>query len=90
MPEADGEAMVCHLRSANADIGDVFKKIDVNGDSASPLYKYLKHKLGGTLGSGIKWNFTKFLIDRNGQPIERFGPTTAPKDIEGKIEKLLL
>lgn len=88
MPEEDGEAMVCHLRSADADIGDVFKKVNVNGDAAIPLYKYLKHKLSGTLGSGIKWNFTKFLVDRDGQPVERFGPTTSPNDIAAKIEKL--
>lgn len=90
MPEADGEEMVCHLRSANADVGDLFKKVDVNGDNALPLYKYLKHKLTGTLGfSAIKWNFTKFLVDKNGQPVERFGPTTDPMDIAAKIEKLL-
>lgn len=89
MPEADGEEMVCHLKSANADVGDVFAKIDVNGDKASPLWKYLKHKQGGILGSGIKWNFTKFLVDKNGQPVDRFAPTTDPMDIAAKIEKLL-
>lgn len=89
MPEADGEAMVCHLKSANAEFSDVFKKIDVNGDNASPLYKYLKYKQKGTLGSGIKWNFTKFLVDKNGQPVDRFAPTTDPMDIASKIEKLL-
>lgn len=89
MPEADGEAMVCHLKSANADVGDVYAKVNVNGDSASPLWKYLKHKQTGTLGSGIKWNFTKFLVDKNGQVVERFSPTTDPMDIAAKIEKLL-
>lgn len=89
MPVADGEAMVCHLKEANADIGDVFAKVDVNGDKASPLWKYLKHKQTGTLGSGIKWNFTKFLVDKNGQPVERFAPTTEPKDIVSYIDKLL-
>lgn len=89
MPEADGEEMVCHLRSANADVGDVFKKVDVNGDNAHPLWKYLKHKQGGLLGSAIKWNFTKFLVDKNGQPIDRFAPTTSPLDISSKIDKLL-
>lgn len=89
MPEADGEEMICHLRSANAEFGDVFKKCNVNGDDAIPLYKYLKHKLGGTLTNSIKWNFTKFLIDKKGQPIERFGPTTDPMDIGKQIEKLL-
>lgn len=90
MPEADGEAMECHLKSANAEFGDVFKKINVNGDDAIPLYKFLKQKLTGTLGiSFIKWNFTKFLVDKNGIPVERFSPTTDPMDIANKIEELL-
>lgn len=90
MPEADGEEMVCHLASAKADVGDLFKKVDVNGDKAEPLWVYLKHKQGGLLGfDGIKWNFTKFLVDKNGQPVERFGPTTDPLDIGKKVEKLL-
>lgn len=88
-PEADGEEMVCHLKSANADIGDIFKKVNVNGDNADPLWKYLKHKQTGTLGSGIKWNFTKFLVDKQGQPVDRFAPTTDPMDISKEIEKLL-
>lgn len=89
MPEGDGEEMVCHLRSANADVGDVFKKVDVNGNNADPLWKYLKHKQTGTLGlSAIKWNFTKFLVDKNGQPVDRFAPTTDPMDIAKKIEQL--
>lgn len=89
MPEADGEEMVCHLKSANADVGDVFAKVDVNGDNADPVWKYLKHKQTGTLGSSIKWNFTKFLVDKNGQPVDRFAPTTDPMDIAKSIEKLL-
>ncbi|XP_017862736.1 PREDICTED: probable phospholipid hydroperoxide glutathione peroxidase isoform X1 [Drosophila arizonae] len=89
MPEADGEAMVCHLRDSKADIGEVFAKIDVNGDNAAPLYKYLKAKQSGTLGSGIKWNFTKFLVNREGVPINRYAPTTDPMDIAKDIEKLL-
>jgi glutathione peroxidase len=90
MPEADGEEMVCHLKNANADVGDVFQKINVNGNNASPLYKYLKHKQTGTLGSSIKWNFTKFLVDPTGQPVDRFAPTTDPMDIAKSIEKLLV
>ncbi|XP_055383806.1 uncharacterized protein LOC129613671 isoform X3 [Condylostylus longicornis] len=89
MPEGDGEAMVCHLRDAKADIGDVFAKIDVNGENAHPLYKYLKHKQGGTFGDSIKWNFTKFLVDCNGIPVDRYAPTTEPKSIVKDIEKQL-
>ncbi|XP_017057956.1 probable phospholipid hydroperoxide glutathione peroxidase isoform X2 [Drosophila ficusphila] len=89
MPEADGEAMVCHLRDSKADIGEVFAKVDVNGDNAAPLYKYLKAKQTGTLGSGIKWNFTKFLVNKEGIPVNRYAPTTDPLDISKDIEKLL-
>jgi glutathione peroxidase len=60
----------------------MFSKVDVNGDSAHPLYKYLKKELGSLFGSRIKWNFTKFLIDRNGRPIKRFSPTTKPEVID--------
>uniref|UniRef100_A0A1A9W388 Glutathione peroxidase n=1 Tax=Glossina brevipalpis TaxID=37001 RepID=A0A1A9W388_9MUSC len=89
MPEADGEPMVCHLRDANADIGHVFQKIDVNGANTAPLYQYLKAKQGGTLSSAIKWNFTKFLVNKEGIPVKRYAPTTDPMDIAKDIEKLL-
>ncbi|CAI5440873.1 unnamed protein product [Caenorhabditis angaria] len=68
---------------------DLFQKIDVNGDNASPLYKYLKKEKGGTLIDAIKWNFTKFLVDRNGNVVKRFGPTTEPKDMKKDIEAAL-
>jgi glutathione peroxidase len=67
----------------------MFGKIEVNGDNAHPLYKYLKAKKGGWFGSSIKWNFTKFVIDKNGNPVKRFSPTTKPKDMEALIIKLL-
>lgn len=67
----------------------MFEKIDVNGSSAHPIYKYLKSELGGTLGSAIKWNFTKFLIDKNGKPVKRFAPITTPDKIESTIKKVL-
>lgn len=89
MPEADGDEMMEHLRKSEADVGDVFKKIWVNGEYTAPLYVYLKHKQGGLLGSGIKWNFTKFLVNKKGEPVSRFGPTTNPMELEGDIEKLL-
>jgi glutathione peroxidase len=68
----------------------MFAKIDVNGAGEHPLYKYLKHEKRGVLGtSGIKWNFTKFLIDRQGNVVARYAPATKPKDIEKAVEKLL-
>lgn len=66
-----------------------FKKIDVNGKDASPLYTWLKKQKGGWFGSDIKWNFTKFLIDSNGNVIERYAPTTSPAKTEDDIKKLL-
>lgn len=67
----------------------MFEKIDVNGNNAHPVFKYLKSELGGFLGSKIKWNFTKFVIDKNGKPIKRFAPTTKPEKMESYITKLL-
>lgn len=65
----------------------MFAKIEVNGENAHPLYKYLKKELKGTFGKKIKWNFTKFLIDQNGKPIKRFAPTTKPEKIKEYIQK---
>ena len=68
----------------------VFGKIDVKGPTADPLYQYLTEKKPGLLGSkNIKWNFTKFLVDQNGNVIARFAPKTKPEDIEKKINALL-
>lgn len=69
---------------------DMYAKINVNGDSAHPIYKWLKSKEGGFLGfDAIKWNFTKFLINKEGVPVHRFAPTVEPKSIQPNIEKLL-
>ncbi len=68
----------------------MFEKIDVNGKDAHPLYKYLTGEAPGVLGSeAIKWNFTKFLVDRKGNVVKRYPPNTKPEDISKDIEKLL-
>ena len=67
----------------------MFSKINVNGDNAHPIYKYLKNELKGIFGSKIKWNFAKFLIDENGNPIKRFTPITKPATIEKYIKEVL-
>jgi glutathione peroxidase len=68
----------------------MFSKIDVNGDAAHPLYKYLTTEKKGLLGSeAIKWNFTKFLVDRKGTVVERYAPTTKPEDLAKDVEKAL-
>ncbi|MEA2881421.1 MAG: glutathione peroxidase, partial [Bradyrhizobium sp.] len=64
-------------------------KIDVNGDHAHPLFKYLKHEKFGLLGPSIKWNFTKFLIDRSGKVVARHAPTARPEGLRREIEALL-
>lgn len=68
----------------------MYSKIEVNGDAAHPLFQYLKKQAKGLLGTeAIKWNFTKFLVDRNGQVLERFSPNDTPEQIEAHIVKLL-
>ncbi|MBN2893485.1 MAG: glutathione peroxidase [Bacteroidales bacterium] len=69
---------------------DMFSKIDVNGENTHALYKYLKENSKGILGTdAIKWNFTKFLIDKNGKVIKRYAPSTKPSEIESDIVSLL-
>ena len=67
----------------------MFSKIEVNGENAHLIYKYLKNRLPGIFGKNIKWNFAKFLIDRNGIPVKRFSPTTIPEKLVKDIEKYL-
>ncbi|HJD75269.1 MAG TPA: glutathione peroxidase [Bacteroides reticulotermitis] len=64
-------------------------KVEVNGDKASPIFKYLKKSTSGFLGSSIKWNFTKFLISKDGQTIKRFSPVTKPMSLESSIINFL-
>jgi len=67
----------------------LFAKIEVNGDNADPLYKFLKSEKGGLLGDAIKWNFTKFLVDKQGNVVERYAPLTPPDNIANDIEREL-
>ena len=78
----------CEMK--NKTIFSTLGKIDVNGENADPLYKYLKENSKGILGDTIKWNFTKFLIDKEGNVIDRYAPITNPSKIAGTIEKLLV
>lgn len=66
-----------------------FQKVNVNGKEAAPLYTWLKKEKGGFLSKDIKWNFTKFLLDKEGHVINRYSPQTSPQDIENDIQKLL-
>ncbi|HEX7874585.1 MAG TPA: glutathione peroxidase [Sphingobium sp.] len=86
--DAEEIASFCKL-SYDVDF-PMFAKVDVNGPQASPLFEWLKAEAPGILGSkGIKWNFTKFLIDRTGRVVDRYAPTTKPEAIRGVIEALL-
>jgi glutathione peroxidase len=86
--DADAIRAFC---SANYDLSfPLFAKVDVNGAAAHPIYKYLKHAAPGVLGSeAIKWNFTKFLIDREGNVVRRYASAEPPQKIEGDVRKLL-
>lgn len=66
----------------------MFAKVDVNGENAHEIFKYLTKELKGFLGGKIKWNFTKFLVDNNGKPVKRFSPTTKPEEIDKYLEKI--
>ena len=85
---AEEIATFCKL---NYDVSfPLMKKVDVNGEGASPLFDWMKKEAPGLMGSkSIKWNFTKFLIDREGRVVRRYAPTDAPKTLEKDIEKLL-
>ena len=68
----------------------LFAKVDVNGSAAHPLWEFLKKQEKGILGTeGIKWNFTKFLVDKTGNVLERFAPTTKPEDLDARIASLV-
>ncbi|XP_039278354.1 probable phospholipid hydroperoxide glutathione peroxidase isoform X2 [Nilaparvata lugens] len=80
------EDIVCFAKKKNANF-DMFEKIEVNGRDAHPLWKYLKLKQPGTFGDKIKWNFSKFIVDKEGQPVARFSPNTVPSKIVPSLEK---
>lgn len=88
-PGTNGE--VQEFCSANYGVTfPMMQKIDVNGEKAAPIYKFLRHAAPGILGTeSIKWNFTKFLISRDGQTIERFAPLTKPEKLSKQLDKLL-
>jgi len=83
----DAEQIQCFLKDRKVEF-DLFEKVDVNGKNAHPLWQFLKNKQGGTLFDAIKWNFTKFVVDKNGIPIERHGPNTNPLEMKAQLEKL--
>lgn len=88
-PGTDSEIMTfCTTRFA-VDF-PVFSKVDVNGDNAAPIYQFMKQSAKGIFGSsGIKWNFTKFLVNKNGEVVKRYAPTTKPEQIKKDIAKCL-
>ena len=89
--EPGSEAEIARFCNTQYDVSfPLFAKVAVNGDGAHPLYRHLKAAAPGLLGSeAIKWNFTKFLVDRHGRVVSRHAPTTPPADMEKRIEALL-
>ncbi len=89
--EPGDAAEIANFCSLNYDVTfPLFAKIDVNGPNADPLFEWLKAEAPGLLGSkAVKWNFTKFLVDREGKVVHRYAPTTKPEEIRKDIEKLL-
>ncbi|MCU3985441.1 glutathione peroxidase [Enterobacter mori] len=80
---ADEISKTCHINYGVS--FPMFEKVEVNGSAAHPLFRYLTNELPGVLGGRIKWNFTKFLIGRNGEPLKRFAPMTKPEKMEAAI-----
>lgn len=88
--EPGDDAEIRNFCSLNYDVSfPLMKKVDVNGTKADPLWKFLKSEQGGLLGSNIKWNFTKFLVNRDGKVVSRHGPQTRPEALEAEIKALL-
>lgn len=89
--EPGDEAEIQFFCSLNYDVTfPMFAKVDVNGDRAHPLYQALKRGAPGLLGSeGVKWNFTKFLVDAQGRVVDRFAPVTRPESLQSEIDKLI-
>jgi glutathione peroxidase len=88
--EPGNAAQIQQFCSANYAVSfPMFDKIEVNGDQTHPLYRYLKSEKSGLLGPSIKWNFTKFLVDRSGKVVARHAPTTTPEALTRDIEALL-
>ena len=89
--EPEGEAAIGAFCEKNFGVTfPLFSKVDVNGDAAHPLFQHLKKAAPGLLGTeAIKWNFTKFLVKKDGSVYKRYAPSTAPKELVGDIEKLL-
>jgi glutathione peroxidase len=89
--EPGDENEIKNFCSLNYDVSfPLFAKVEVNGDNAHPLYKHLKEEKPGVLGSeGIKWNFTKFLVDKSGKVVKRYAPTDKPESLVKDVEKLL-
>lgn len=80
---------VCHFIGGISGRFIVTQKIDVNGSNAHPIFQWLQESCPGFLFNAIKWNFTKFLINRNGEPVKRFAPNDEPKSFESEVEKLI-
>lgn len=82
----DNAQIECSVRERKVEF-DLFEKVNVNGKEAHPVWQFMKKKQGGFLLDLIKWNFTKFIIDKEGKPVERHGPSTSPAQLKKNLEK---
>lgn len=89
MKNYEGKVLLIVNTATGCGFTPQFAKVEVNGENEEPLFTFLKSQKSGIMGSKIKWNFTKFLVDRNGRVVERFAPTTEPAAIDAEIAKLL-
>ena len=88
--EPGSDAEIASFCSGTFDVTfPLFAKVDVNGSDAHPLFAWLRDQKSGVLGGRIKWNFTKFLVDRDGQVVDRFAPTVKPEKLTGDIDKVI-
>ncbi|GAL02519.1 glutathione peroxidase family protein [Photobacterium aphoticum] len=88
--EPDANTQIAQTCEINYGVSfPMFEKVDVNGDNSHPVFQYLTQALPGLMGKKIKWNFTKFLIGRDGQPIKRYAPTTTPDALEKDVVRAL-
>ncbi|XP_043257177.1 probable phospholipid hydroperoxide glutathione peroxidase isoform X1 [Colletes gigas] len=85
--EPGGSDEICSFADQHKVKFDMFEKIKVNGDEAHPLWKYMKKEQGGLIGNFIKWNFTKFIVNKEGKVVERHGPDVDPSKLKTKLEK---
>lgn len=89
MKDYEGKVLLIVNTATGCGFTPQFAKVDVNGENEEPLFAFLKSQKGGLMGNKVKWNFTKFLVDRSGTVVGRFAPTKSPDALDAEVAKLL-